>query len=162
MREADGQRQREATACSAVKGGLKKVLLLHRNQCQVASPCRDRLISCTSAQIEAAETVTGRARAGHCWGAQLKGASLAVLCRGRDGEVSVSQPMEPGVGAHHSSEKASRQTSWHPGVGRDGMTGGVIRNASKNTLGDVNYSWCLLRDLAAHVDAVGKGCATGQ
>lgn len=164
VREADGQRQQEGTACSAVKGRLKKVLLLHGNQCQVDSPRRDRLSSCAAVQIEEAGTVTGRARAEHCWGhgAQLKGGSSAVLCAGRDRAVTVSQPMEPAVGAHYSSEKTSWQTSCPPGVGGDGKTGQVIRNSSKNTLGDVNYSWCLLRDLAANVDAVGKGCATGR
>ena len=51
-------------------------------------------------------------------------------------------------------------TSCHPDVSGDHVTTGVIRTPPQLTLslGDVNYSWCLLRDLHAE----DTGCATGQ
>lgn len=59
---------------------------------------------------------------------------LGGAVQGRDGEVSLSQPVEPGVGAHGSRERTSRQTSCLPGVGGDCGTTGVVRSASKVTL----------------------------
>lgn len=42
------------------------------------------------------------------------------------------------------------------------MTVGIIRNTGNITLGDVNYSWRLLRNLAEPEDDVEKGDAAGQ
>lgn len=51
VREADGQRQWERTACAAVKGRLEKVFLYQGNKCQVASSRRGQaqLLCCCAA-----------------------------------------------------------------------------------------------------------------